>query len=86
MYSIDEISDHGDLRTQLALRGFGNLQEIKMSNRGLQMRIANAANYLLTAGMAQGLFEDGFGVDSNIDWELSGEGVLEVNITPKKSM
>jgi hypothetical protein len=85
MYSVEEISDQGDFQTQLALRGFGNLQEIEMSNRGLQMRIANAANYLLTAGMAQGLFEAGFGVDSIIDWELSDEGVLEVDITPKRS-
>jgi hypothetical protein len=85
MYSIDEISDQGDFQTQLALRGFGNLREMKISNNGLQMRIANAANYLLTAGMAQGLFEAGFGVDSVIDWGLSDEGVLEVDIIPKRS-
>jgi hypothetical protein len=85
MYSIDEISDQGDLKTQLALRGFGNLQEIEMSKKGLHMRIANAANYLLTAGMVQGLYEDGFGMDSNIDWGLSDEGVLEVDIIPKRS-
>jgi hypothetical protein len=85
MYSIDELSDRGDLRAQLALRGFGNLQEIEISSKGLRMRIANAANYLLTAGMAQGIFEAEFGVDSNIDWGLSGEGVLEVDITPKRS-
>jgi hypothetical protein len=84
IYSFYEISDRGDLRTQLALRGFGNLQEIEMSKKGLHMRIANAANYLLTAGMVQGLFENRFGVDSNIDWELSGEGVLEVDIIPRK--
>jgi hypothetical protein len=85
MYSIEELSDQGDFRTQLALRGFGNLQEIKLSSSGIQMSISNAANCLLTAGMVQGLFEAGFEMDSTLDWELSDEGVLQVEVIPKRS-
>lgn len=82
LYSIEEISDQGDFRTQLALRGLGNLREIKINNKGLQMRIDNAADYLITTGIAQGLFETGFGVDSSVDWEVSDEGVLQVEVIP----
>ena len=38
----------------------------------------------MMVGLAQGIFEMAFDVDSNVDWELSGEGDLEVRVTPKK--
>jgi hypothetical protein len=82
-YSIEQVSDEGDFRTQLALRGLGNLQEIKMGAAGVFMRIDNAAGYLMTVGMVQGLFEMAFDVESNVEWALSDEGNLEVEINPK---
>jgi hypothetical protein len=82
-YSIDQVSDEGDFRTQLALRGLGNLREIKMGPPGLFMRIDNAAGCLMTVGMVQGLFEMAFDVRSNADWALSPEGNLQVEISPK---
>jgi len=85
-YSIEEVSDEGDFRTQLALRGLGNLQEIKMGSRGMSMRIDNAAGHLLTVGMAQGLFEMAFDVESDVEWELSEEGDLELEVRPKAVM
>jgi len=80
-YSITEIGDEGDFRTQIALRGLGNLREIKMGAKGLRIRIDNAANYLMTAGLAQGLFEMAFDVESHVDWEVSEDGDLEVEVT-----
>jgi len=85
-YSIDEISDEGDFRAQLALRGMGNLREIKIGSQGIHLRIDSVAGYLLTVGMVQGLFEVAFDIDSNVEWELSEEGDLEVDVIPKAVM
>ncbi len=82
-YSIEEIGDEGDFRTQLALRGYGNLREISMGAKGMRMRVDNAACYLMTAGLAQGLFEMAFDVDSHVEWELSEDGDLKVEVSPR---
>jgi hypothetical protein len=86
LYSIEEIGDEGDLRTQIAVRGMGNLREIKIGAKGLSMRIDNAANHLMTVGLAQGLFEMAFDVESHVEWEVSAEGDLSVEITPRTVM
>lgn len=85
-YSIDEVSDEGDFRTQLALRGMGNLQEISMDSRGMHLRVDSAAVHLLTVGMVQGLFEMAFDMPSDVEWELSDGGDLEVEVRPRKVM
>jgi hypothetical protein len=85
-YSIDEVSDEGDFRAQLALRGMGNLREINMDSHGMHLRIDSAAGYLLTVGMVQGLFEMALDVDSHVEWELSESGDLEVEIKPQAIM
>jgi hypothetical protein len=85
-YSIDEVGDEGDIRTQLALRGLGNLKEIQMEKRGVYMRLENAALHLIVVGMVQGLFEMAFDVDSYTDWELTEEGDLELEVKPKTIM
>jgi hypothetical protein len=82
-YSIEEVGDEGDIRSQLALRGLGDLREITMGNRGVHMRLDNAGLHLMVVGLAQGLFEMAFGIDSSVDWELSAEGDLEVEVIPK---
>jgi hypothetical protein len=81
-YSIDEINNERVFRTQLALRGLGNLREMKIGRRGLHMRIDNAAGYLMAIGMVQGLFEVAFDVYSSVEWELSEDGDLEVAVSP----
>lgn len=82
-YSMDEISNEGDFRTQLALRGMGNLREITIGSHGIHLRIDNAAGYLLTVGMVQSIFEIAFNIDSIVAWELSEEGDLEVDVKPQ---
>ncbi len=81
-YSISQVSDEGDFRTQLALRGLGNLREMKMGPEGLLLRIDNATAYLMTAGMVQGLFEMAFDVESKVEWALSEDGNLEMEVNP----
>jgi hypothetical protein len=49
----------------------------------MRMRVDNATCYLMTAGLAQGLFEMAFDVESYVEWELSQEGDLEVEVTPQ---
>lgn len=83
-YSVDEVSNEEDFRTQLALRGSGNLRRIESNQKGLQMNIDNVANYMLTIGMAQAFFEMAYGEGSKVEWELSEEGNLEVLVTPRK--
>jgi hypothetical protein len=82
-YSIDQVSSEGDFRAQLALRGLGNLRNIRMGSSGVSMRIDNAAGYLMTVGMIQGVFETAFDVASDVDWALSDQRTLEVEINPR---
>ena len=83
-FSMPEVGDHGELRNQLALRGLGDLREIKMGAQGMSMRVDNAANHLLTVGIAQGYFERAFDIRSHVEWELSVEGDLLVEATPQR--
>jgi hypothetical protein len=85
-YSIEEVGDEGDIRNQLALRGLGNLREIKMGRRGVRMRLENAGLHLMVVGLVQGLFEMAFGIESNVEWELSERGDLEVVVAPQDIM
>ncbi len=84
-YSIEQVQNEEEFRTQLALRGLGNLRMIRMGTRGLRLRLDNAAAYLMVAGMAQGLFELALDVDSRVEWELSGDGELLVEVKPASS-
>jgi hypothetical protein len=81
-YSIEEISDEEAFRTQLALRGLGNLREMEIGANGLHMRIDNAAGHLMIVGLAQGLFDMAFDLDSHVEWEVSENADLELEVSP----
>jgi predicted house-cleaning noncanonical NTP pyrophosphatase (MazG superfamily) len=80
---IDILDSEDYLRQQLALRGLGNLKEIRVDRKGTRMRVANACLHLLLVGLVQGTYELLFDVDTNVRWELSEEGELELAITPR---
>jgi hypothetical protein len=82
-YSIKEVRDVEDMRLQLALRGLGNLKEIKMGAQGVRVRFDSAIMHLMIVGLVQGLFEMAFDTESNVEWEHSDEGDLTIEITPK---
>jgi hypothetical protein len=83
-YTMDDIAEEGDFRTQLALRGLGNLKELSMKKTGMHMKLENAALPLIIIGLAQGFFEMGLGLDSSdVDWELSKDGALEMEVKPR---
>jgi hypothetical protein len=85
-YSLEEVTEEGDIRTQFALRGLGNLKEIKMGRRGVHVQLNNSTLHLLVIGLVQGLFELAFDIDSDVEWELSREGDLTLDVTPQKVM
>ncbi|MFW6113465.1 MAG: hypothetical protein ACOC78_00905 [Actinomycetota bacterium] len=86
IYTLDVMEAEEDLRTQLALRGLGNLHYFKIDEQGAHLDLHNPCLHLIVAGMVQGNFEMAFGVESDIEWELNGQGNLEVQVTPKTSM
>ncbi len=75
-----------DLRTGLAVRGLGNLREFNINGSGIQMELDNACLPLLLLGFIQGTFELAFDIETNIDWELSEEGHLHMELLPKKPL
>ncbi len=82
-YTLDDITDEGDFRTQLALRGLGNLKELSMHRRGMRMLMEDTALPMIILGIAQGFFDMGFGVDaSSIEWALTEDGRLEAEVKP----
>ena len=81
-FTSEDITYKGDFRAQLAMRGLGNLKELEMKKKGMKMRVENVALPLIVVGLSQGFFEMGFGVDTSVDWELSEEGDLQVEVKP----
>jgi RNAse (barnase) inhibitor barstar len=82
-FTIDEIADSTRFADHLALRGMGNLTEFEMNARRLRLELENVCMHLMVAGMVQGLFEMSYGVESDIEWELTEEGDLRVEVTPE---
>ncbi len=82
-YSMDEVTDGGDFRTQLALRGLGNLKEIDVRRKGAGLLIENAVLPLMIVGMMQGVFEMAFNLESEVDWEYTDQCDLRMKITPR---
>ena len=81
--SLGEYAGEGYIRESLALRGLGNLSEITVEEKNVRLRLENAALHLMGVGITQGFYELAFGVDSTVDWELSEDGVLEVEVRPR---
>ena len=83
-YTVDDITEEADFRTQLALRGLGNLKELSMKKQGMHMRVVNVVLPLTLVGMFQGFFEMSFDLrSSDVDWQISEEGDLEMEATPR---
>jgi hypothetical protein len=58
------------------------MTELSIKRSGLKMTLNNAVLHLLIVGMMQGIFDAALGVDSNVKWELSKEGNLEIEVSP----
>jgi hypothetical protein len=83
-YTLDDIRNKDVFRTQMALRGLGNLRELNIGAKGLSMRLDNAGLPLMVVGMMKGIFEASNNLESShIEWEFSQAGDLEMEVTPK---
>jgi len=82
-YTMEMVSDADDFRSQLALRGLGNLKDLKVNKKGLRMRLDNATLHLMIVGMMQGIFDSAFDTDSTVEWELSDDWQLHLEVTPQ---
>ena len=81
-YSLSEMLPEPQMREIFALRGLGNIRELRYGRRGGRLLLENAAMHLMVVGLGQGLFEVAFGKESRVEWELSEDGTLEVQVTP----
>lgn len=82
-FAVDEVLGEEEMRTQVALRGLGNLTELKMGSRGVRLTVENIALPLLMVGLTQGLFEKAFDITSDVEWELTADGTLLVEVIPR---
>jgi len=80
-YKAREIVSQTQFRDLLALRGMGNLRTLALEGDRLRVRLENAALHLMFIGLMQGYFETMTGKDSRAEWELTPEGVLELEVT-----
>lgn len=80
-YPVALVHDQ-QMREQLALRGLGDLKELKMDRGGVRLRLENAVLPLFGVGLMQGLYELAFGIESRAEWEISEDGTLIVNVAP----
>ncbi len=84
-FSLWNVLDEEDFRAQFALRGLGNVREAKARKEGLRLRLENAVLHLMIVGSMQGAFEAVTGSRSRVEWRLSGDGELEVEVTPART-
>ncbi len=80
-YTVDEVASEELFRTQLALRGLGNMRDIEWSEGGLRIRLENPCLIPIIVGMALGFFEITSGIEGHADWEQSEDGDLLVDIS-----
>ena len=83
LYSMEEIGNEENFRELLALRGLGNLLEMKVDDRGLRVQLQNVALHLMLAGLMQRYYEVLSGGEYSVDWELKADGGLELEVTPR---
>jgi hypothetical protein len=83
-FSSEEIKGVEDFRTQFAYRGLGNLVEIDFEQDHLHIRLENPCFHSMVAGLVQGLYEGASGSRSDMDWEITEDGDLVVEVRPSK--
>jgi len=69
-----------EARTELALRGLGNLRELRLEEKEAWLKIDNSCMRLLVVGWFKGSFERMRGRPCRASWQVSPEGSLEVEL------
>lgn len=83
IYTVKEMGEGDSFRRFLALRGLGEMEEIKLRRNSFEMRLRNSALHLILAGILQGYYEDVTGQESDIEWEIDENGTFEMKVTAR---
>lgn len=71
-----------DLRRWLAIRGMGNLVSLETSDDSVVAVIENPSLPLIVAGTALAFYEFTYNRKGRVDWSISDEGDLRINLEP----
>jgi hypothetical protein len=80
-YSLEEIASEDLFRSELAIRGLGNMRDIEWREDGLRFRIENPCLNPVITGMALGFFEMASGGEAHAEWKNTDDGDLIVKIS-----
>ena len=80
-YSREDVRQEKDLIRHFALRGMGNLREIRLEKNRLHARLENPCMHLVIVGLFQGFYELIFGHHGDIAWEIEPDGDLSIDVT-----
>jgi hypothetical protein len=80
-YSLEEVASEELFRSQLAIRGLGNVSELQWGEGGLRFRLQNPCLCPVIAGMALGFFEMASGGRNHVEYEQAEDGDLVVEIS-----
>lgn len=81
-YSLEEARSEEGLRRHLAMRGLGNLREMKWNGEQLTLRLENACLYLVLAGLVKGVYELATGKNAGIAWDMDAKGSFVAQARP----
>lgn len=79
-YSLEEVATEDLFREQLALRGLGNVREVKWGENSIAFRMENACLHPVIVGLVLGFFELATGNEGEADWRLEDDGDLVVEV------
>jgi len=79
-FNLSEAASAEEFRTQLALRGMGNLEDISVDRNRLTMKLRNAALPLFVVGIMQGVYERALDRDSTLEWEVTRDSDLIIEL------
>lgn len=79
---IGKAPDEDAIRSEIALCGLGSLRHFRQARGGLDLVVDNATGWLLTVGIAQGMFEKSYGPGSIAEWQIGPRRTLSVRINP----
>lgn len=80
-YRVEEVGTGEAFRRQLAVRGLGNVMDLAWREGGMSFRMENPCLNPMIAGMSLGFFEMGFGREGRVEWEVTADGDLLVDIS-----
>jgi hypothetical protein len=80
-YGLEEVASEELFRSQLSVRGLGNMRDLEWREGGLRFRLENPCLVPVIAGMALGFFEMASGGEGKVEWTCAEDGDLLVEIS-----